>query len=413
MKELEQKLVFFLLAGKFHRGVAALGKVTAKIAGSALQRKLDLLFAGAVGRQLVLKFKDGEEAAGDGVVGGNGLDMPDVVLVHLYTGGIFFLLQFLCGVLQEFGDVRAVRVGLELQLDRRDPQQLGKGQNNIPLLRCGTQQKVDGLDLNDFDVPSVLGDDHAPSYIGHRKKLLRHVVNLAALGLSGILCRFPDLFPGTGEEQAVEQVRALPFPGRFLFFISNCMLLLILKQQLQPFPALDPGRFRLTGVDVVAEPAAAKQKSHHRYDKLAQALAAIADQADKEKRQRYKAKQDNTQREIDRQVERDGITGCSGQDTPLRQITTGKAVKADPILPEISRYRKGVIAFIFFRHLSGTPFNIEMIFTGAGVCGGPCGFLPPSTGPHPVSGCGSERLYGSRAAFLPRSGGKDAIRWHE
>ena len=36
MEELEQELVFFLLAPKFHRGVAALGKVTSKIAGGAL-----------------------------------------------------------------------------------------------------------------------------------------------------------------------------------------------------------------------------------------------------------------------------------------------------------------------------------------------------------------------------------------
>ena len=144
-----------------------------------------------VGRQGVLVLEDGEEAPGNGIVGGDGLDMLQIVPVHLHAGWVGLPAHLLHCVCQKLCDVGPVGVAFELDLHRGDPQQLGKGQDDVPLFAGGTQQEVDGLHLHNLDVPLVLGDDHPLPDVLHREKLLGHVMYPAAfllgrLGTGGL-----------------------------------------------------------------------------------------------------------------------------------------------------------------------------------------------------------------------------------
>ena len=103
----------------------------------------------------LFKLIDQEEAPGQRLPVSHIADKADIALALAAAFLVFLLLQLLTEKLNMLVRIRLAGEALELQPLRRDLQPGGKRRDDVVLLFVGAQHEVDGLDLQDLDIPPV------------------------------------------------------------------------------------------------------------------------------------------------------------------------------------------------------------------------------------------------------------------
>lgn len=108
-----------------------------------------------------LILKNQEKAPCDSFPGADLLHKAQIVFLHQTALLIFLLSHLPAYCVQMTVDVRPTGQHLDLQLDGRDFQIRHKRVDDIALLSCAAEHKVDGNHLDHLDIPMVFGVDDA------------------------------------------------------------------------------------------------------------------------------------------------------------------------------------------------------------------------------------------------------------
>ena len=141
----------------FHDGIAALRKISTKVAGGGFERGDDFGVGDIpfVRRGFVLE--NHEETAADGIAGTKPLYKTDIVPMALAHRCIRLVGGIQPQLVQISIDIRFAGERLELQPHRADFQKAGKRVDDTTLLPWGAQQEVDGLNFQNLDVAVICG----------------------------------------------------------------------------------------------------------------------------------------------------------------------------------------------------------------------------------------------------------------
>ena len=162
-------------------GIAALQEIGAGVLLHSLDRAVHLSEILAVPVTQLFKLIDKKEAPGQRLPVSHIADKADVSLSLTAAFLIFLLLQLLTEKLNMFVRVRFAGEAFELQPLGRDLQPGGKGGDDVVLLFVGAEHEIDGLDLQNLDIPSVRGFDDPVMDILDRDIILNKLKQLAAV----------------------------------------------------------------------------------------------------------------------------------------------------------------------------------------------------------------------------------------
>ena len=186
IKDLADKLVLVVV---FYDVVAALEQKAAGVSGGGFQYREDLPVVRAAVGVVVFVLENKEEPPGHCLTGAQPPDEAVIILLQLPAPGLRLLLHTFPQLFQMPAHIRLFGDDLELQLHRADLQQAGEGVDDPTLFPGAPQKEVQRFYLQNFDIPTVLGDDNAVFNAFDGKVVLENlgILQLALHPFAGLL----------------------------------------------------------------------------------------------------------------------------------------------------------------------------------------------------------------------------------